>query len=279
VQTRAGLQTVAFVSDITARKQAENELLAITATLERRVEERTSALEEANEELTAFAYSVSHDLRAPLRAIDGYGLALLQDYPEGSVLDAEAVRFISRMRSGTKRMGQLIEDLLNLSRVSRAPMERTAVDMSALARVVAEDLQATQPERQVEWVIAPGMHAFADGKLLRIVLENLIGNAWKFTSRTAEPAIEVSFGKQNDTCTYRVRDNGAGFDAEYQDKLFTPFQRLHRESEFPGTGIGLATVGRIVHRHGGRVWAEGERGKGATFFFTLGEDDGSANRS
>lgn len=275
IETRAGLQTVAFVSDITARKQAENELRALTATLEARVEERTSALEEANQELTAFAYSVSHDLRAPLRAVDGYGLALLEDYPDGSLLDAEAVRLISRMRAGTKRMAQLIEDLLNLSRVSRAPMERSRVDVSGLAGQVADDLSATEPGREVEWRILPAMYAYGDGKLLRILLENLMGNAWKFTSRTARPAIEVSAAKDGGAWTYFVRDNGAGFNPDYREKLFTPFQRLHRESEFPGTGIGLATASRIVHRHGGRIWAEGEPDKGATIFFTLGESDGS----
>jgi PAS domain S-box-containing protein len=263
--------------DLTERKHAEEALREsearyriLSATLERRVEERTQELALANEELTAFAYSVSHDLRAPLRAVDGYGQVLLEDYGEGTSLDREAVRLIGRMKAGTKRMAQLIEDLLNLSRVSRAPLQRSLVNLSTLTRLIGENLHAAEPERKVEWHVSPDLRASGDPQLVRILLENLLGNAWKFTSKVEHACIELGMFDESGNQTFFVRDNGAGFNPEYQDKLFTPFQRLHRESDFPGTGIGLATVARIVHRHGGRSWAEGEPGRGATFYFTLG---------
>lgn len=237
--------------------------------------ERTAQLKAANDELEAFAYSVSHDLRAPLRSIDGFSQALLDDY--GARLDGEGQEFLRRVRAASQRMGQLIDDLLSLSRITRGEMMQRPVDLSAMAGEVAQDLQASDPRRQVEVVVQAGVVAEGDPRLLRVVLENLLGNAWKFTGRCDRPRIEFGCqspgGERHPDATsgavFFVRDNGAGFDPAYADKLFGVFQRLHRADEYPGTGIGLATVQRIVHRHGGRVWARGEVGKGASFFFTL----------
>jgi light-regulated signal transduction histidine kinase (bacteriophytochrome) len=231
------------------------------------VRERTAQLETAMRELETFSYSVSHDLRAPLRAIDGFGQALVEDFPEQ--LPADAKRYLSRIRTSTQHMAQLIEDLLNLARVSRGTLERRTVDLSQTARQVVGELQQHEPGRAVEVAVWEGMSAEADPHLLRVVLENLIGNAWKFTSKAAKPHIEIGALKDGGRATFFVRDNGAGFDMAYADKLFGAFQRLHSASEYAGTGIGLATVQRIVQRHGGRIWAEGEVGKGAVFFFTL----------
>jgi len=210
---------------------------------------------------------VSHDLRAPLRAIDGFGQALLEDFPEH--LPDEAKRYLSRIRASTQHMGQLIEDLLKLARVSRGPLERRAVDLGQVAQQVVSELQQREPGRAVEVSVWDGMLAEADPHLLRVAFENLIGNAWKFTSKSAKPRIEIGALKDHGRTTYFVRDNGAGFEMAYADKLFGAFQRLHSATEYAGTGIGLATVQRIVHRHGGRIWAEAEIGKGAVFFFTL----------
>lgn len=223
-------------------------------------------LERKNRELEAFSYSVSHDLRAPLRAIDGFSLALIEDC--GDQLDQSAHRYLERVRNAAQRMGQLIDDMLQLSRVTRQELRRQEVDVSALARETAEALQQQHPEHAVAMRIEPGLTAEADPRLLRIVLENLIGNAWKFTRRAESPVIELG-ARAGEDGVFFVRDNGAGFDAARADKLFTPFQRFHSEADFPGTGIGLATIHRVVDRHGGRVWAESEVGKGATFFFTL----------
>jgi light-regulated signal transduction histidine kinase (bacteriophytochrome) len=242
--------------DITERKQAEQEILL-----------RTAELEAANKELEAFSYSVSHDLRAPLRAIDGFSQALLEDY--GGRLDATGQDYLRRVRSATQRMGVLIDDLLNLSRVARAEMRREPVDMSQMAKTIAADLRSAQPERQVDIAISPRLQAEGDSRLMRVVLENLIGNAWKFTSKRESAQIEFGATQSNGTKAFFVRDNGAGFDQAHADRLFGAFQRLHGMNEFPGTGIGLATVQRIIHRHGGRVWAEGEVNKGATIYFTL----------
>src|SRR5450759_1440176 len=265
---------LAMISDISARKQAEDarreaerELAEMNVDLERRVLERTLELEAANKELEAFSYSASHDLRAPLRALDGFSLALLEDY--GEQLDDTGRDYLARLRAAAQRMGQLIDDLLMLSRVTRREMVREKVDLSALARDILADLRQAEPERAVDAAVADGLVANGDPALLRIVLQNLLANAWKFTSREPEAQVEVGVDRRDGVAAYYVRDDGAGFDATYVDKLFTPFQRLHTAAEFPGTGIGLATVKRIVRRHGGTVWAEGAVDSGATIYFTL----------
>jgi signal transduction histidine kinase len=224
-------------------------------------------LERKNRELEAFSYSVSHDLRAPLRSIDGFSQVLLED--QFDRLDADGQRHLQQVRKSAQRMGELIDDLLELSRVGRAELHRAEVDLSALAREVASELQRREPERALELVIQPGLHADADARLLRIVFENLLGNAWKFTRKVPSARIEVGRAGNGAGAALFVRDNGAGFAMSYADKLFRPFQRLHTEAEFPGTGIGLATIQRIIDRHGGRAWAEGEVGRGAAFYFTL----------
>jgi PAS domain S-box-containing protein len=236
--------------------------------LEERVAERTAQLESANRELEAFAYSVSHDLRAPLRALDGFSLAVLEDH--GDRLDEESRDHLQRVRAAAQRMGLLIDDLLELSRVARLEMEPERVDLSALAAEVGAELAAEAPERDLEFVVAAGAVAHGDPRLLRIVMSNLVGNAVKFTARRDHGRIEFGEMDEDGHAVYFVRDNGAGFDQTYADRLFAPFQRLHAAEEFPGTGIGLATVQRIVHRHGGTVRAEGDVEKGATFYFTLG---------
>jgi light-regulated signal transduction histidine kinase (bacteriophytochrome) len=235
----------------------------------RTLAERASRdLEEANRELEAFSYSVSHDLRAPLRSIEGFSQILLEDY--GDKLDEEGEDYLGRVRAASRRMAFLIDDLLDLSRVSRRPLRRELVDLSTQTREIAAELGKSQPEREAEFVIADGLTANGDARLLRLALENLLGNAWKFTSREEKARIEFgSTTLEGRERVYFVRDNGMGFDEAYAGKLFGAFQRLHGPEEFEGTGIGLATVQRIVRRHGGRVWAEGEVGQGATFFFTL----------
>lgn len=229
-------------------------------------------LERKNRELEAFSYSVSHDLRAPLRSIDGFSQLLLTDC--SAALDETGRDYLQRVLRSTKRMGQLIDDLLVLARVSRAELRKTRVDISALARSVVDDIRRGESERDVLVEIEDGLSADADGQLLRVVLENLLGNAWKFTTKASNPRIAVGCIEREGQRAFFVRDNGAGFNMDYAQKLFAPFQRLHSELEFPGTGIGLATVYRIVDRHGGRITAEGEVGKGATLSFTLA----SANR-
>lgn len=224
-------------------------------------------LEQANKELEAFSYSVSHDLRAPLRAIDGFSLALLQDHARS--LDATGKDYLQRVRLATQRMGQLIDDLLNLSRVTRAEMHHETLNLSDLVDHVVSDLRKAHPDRNVQMTVEKGMRVVGDARLLQIAIENLLSNAWKFTSRRPKAEIRVGNTLQNGEKAYFVKDNGAGFDIAYAHKLFGTFQRLHTEKEYPGTGIGLATVRRIIHRHGGRIWAEGEVGKGATFYFTL----------
>lgn len=217
--------------------------------------------------MEAFSYSVSHDLRAPLRAIHGFS-HILHEQCAGQI-DEQGKDILRRVSAAAKKMGQLIEDLLKLSRLSRQEMQRGPVDLSALAREVAEELKGEAPERKAEWVIAPQVAAQGDRGLLRILLQNLIGSAWKCGS--GRDALRIEFGvvEKKGRSVYFVLDNGAGFDMAYADRLFRAFQRLHSATEFPGTGIGLATVARIVHRHGGEVWAEGRVGKGAAFYFTL----------
>ncbi len=235
--------------------------------LEDRVAERTAELAAVNKELKTFAYSASHDLRAPLRSIAGFSQALLEDYADK--LDAEGLDYLHRVQAAAQRMGQLIDDLLKLSRVTRAEMRRETVDLSQMARTIAEELRKAQPERQVEFVIAEGLIAHGDAHLLQVALANLLDNAWKFTSKKPHARIEFGSTQHGGERVYFVRDNGAGFDMAYVGKLFGAFQRLHSTAEFEGTGVGLATVQRIIHRHGGRVWAEGAVKQGATFYFTL----------
>ena len=245
-------------------------ILAVRASKD--LEDANRELEGTNRELEAFSYSVSHDLRAPLRTIDGFSQILQEDY-EGE-LDDEGMDYLGRVRAASRHMATLIDDLLDLSRVGRRPLRREPVDLSRLAAGIVEELKESQPGREVEFVTEEKIMAWGDVSLLKVALENLLGNAWKFTANEKEARIE--FGADRDpgpgflAPVYYVRDNGAGFDQAYADKLFGAFQRLHGQDEFEGTGIGLATVARIVHRHGGRVWAEGSVGEGATFYFTLG---------
>jgi signal transduction histidine kinase len=233
-----------------------------------RLKRVSDLLDLANKELEAFSYSVSHDLRAPLRGIDGFSQALLED--SADKLDAEGKDHLRRIRGATQRMADLIDALLSLSRVTRSELHRTSLDFSALARAIAAELQQRDPERQAEWGIQDGLAVVGDPRLLRAVLENLLGNAWKFTAARAPARIEFGIWPGSDgRPTYYIRDNGAGFDMAYKDKLFGAFQRLHTQAEYRGAGIGLATVQRIIHRHGGRIWAEGAPDQGATFYFTL----------
>ena len=261
------LRLFAVIQDVTERRQAEDEVRRLNSELDHRVTIRTAQLEATNKELEAFCYSVSHDLRAPLRNIVGFSQALLQDY--GGNLDDQGKEYLNRACAAGQRMTRLIEDLLHLSRVGRSEMTRAKVDLSAMVQAVAGELQKGEPSRGVQWKIASGVAAQGDSRLLRIAFENLLGNAWKFTSKREQAIVEFGQHTKDGEAVFFVRDNGAGFDMTYADKLFGVFQRLHPVTEFPGTGIGLATVQRIIIRHGGRIWAESEVGKGATFYFTL----------
>lgn len=247
---------LAAVHDVTEKRRVEGALRK--AMLE---------AEAANHELESFSYSVAHDLRSPLRSIDGFSLALVEDY--GDKLDDEGRAMLARVRAAAGRMAQLIDDLLGLSRVTRAELRRERVDLSALAEEVVARLRASEPERRVEVKIEAGLDVSGDAALLRIALENLLANAWKFSAKRPVAHIAVEARAHGAERAYLVRDDGAGFDMAYANKLFGAFQRLHKQSEFDGTGIGLATVSRIVRRHGGRVWAEGQVDQGATFYFTL----------
>ena len=244
------------------RLRVENEAL------QQRLRERSLELEAANRELESFAFSVSHDLRAPLRTIDGFTGLLVESL--GPQASAEALEYAATVKGGVARMNNLIDDLLRLARTSQTELCRERVDLSACAREIAEQLQGTAPGRAAEWVIAPDLFADADPGLVRVLLENLLSNAWKYSGKVARARIELGLEPRAEGApAFFVRDNGAGFDMRSASRLFSPFRRLHSEREFPGTGVGLATVERIVRRHGGRIWAEAEPGRGATFRFTL----------
>jgi len=276
-----GTLTDAFNQMLGHIEEQDRELRRHATDLEQRVEARTHELSErnetlrrnaaellaANQELDAFAYSVSHDLRAPLRSIDGFSQILLEDY--GAQLDEAGQDSLRRVRTASQRMATLIDDLLKLARVTRVEMRTERVDLSAMAQDIVADLQRTDSARHVECTIAPGLEARADPPLVRVVLDNLLRNSWKYTAKQPRPRVEFGSTDANGGRAFMVRDNGAGFDMKYMDKLFGVFQRLHSASEFEGTGVGLATVRRIITRHGGRIWAEGAVDQGATFYFTL----------
>jgi PAS domain S-box-containing protein len=259
---------VGTVADVTVQVEAEERRQRSEQELERRVAERTRELTASNRELEAFSYSVSHDLRAPLRSIDGFALALIDDH--GAALPPEAQHYLEIVRSESQRMGQIIDDLLGLARITRSPLTHVEVDVSELAHGIVEGLRRRHPKRDVAVTVQAGMTGVADAKLLRIALENLIGNAWKFTGQVTAPRIEVgSEGTEDGRTTFFIRDNGAGFEVAQAGNLFQPFQRLHAGGEFEGHGIGLATVHRIIKRHGGSIWAESCPGRGAVFRWTL----------
>lgn len=258
--------SLTVIVDLTQRKRAEQEILRLNADLEQRVRQRTAQIEAINKELEAFCYSVSHDLRAPLRSIRGFSEVLLERYAGN--LDPQGQEFLRRACQSSVQMDGLIEDLLKLSRVSRSEIQWQTCDLSRLADSILENLRVNNPERAVECRVARNLRARGDEGLLRIVLENLLQNAWKFTGKQPRPRIEFDITTDPQR-PFFIRDNGAGFDMNHVDRLFGVFQRLHSANEFPGTGIGLATVQRIINRHGGRTWAEGAQNQGATFYFTL----------
>jgi PAS domain S-box-containing protein len=254
-------------TDITDRKRAEEQVRQLNADLEVRVAERTAELEASTRELDAFSYSVSHDLRAPLRSLHGFSQAILDDYADK--LDDVGRDYLDRLQTNVKRMGHMIDDLLNLSRATRADLARESVDLSGMAREIMAELSAADPDRTVKSVVRDDLTAPGDRALLRMVLQNLLANAWKFSAKRPIATIEVGRLCRDGELVFFVRDDGAGFDPRYASKLFVAFQRLHPTAEFEGSGIGLAIVQRIVRRHGGRVFAESEPGQGATFYFTV----------
>ena len=259
----------ATARDITERKQAEDEIRLFNVELEQRVHARTAQLELTNKELESFAYSISHDLRTPLRAIEGYSHILLEDF--GQNLDEEGQQYLIRIRANVKHMANLIDDLLRLSRVTRGELDIDSVDLSLLAGEVVNDLKGKQPGRKVNVIIPAGLIVRADENLMRIVLFDLIGNAWKYTGKCMDACIEMGMTSMDGKQVYYVKDNGIGFDMAFVGQLFKPFQRLHSVKDFEGTGIGLAMVQRIIQRHGGQIWAQSEVEKGTTFYFTLGK--------
>jgi len=266
-ETDGVCRVVGVIWDVTERYLREREIRDLNATLERRVEERTADLQAAVAELESFSYSVAHDLRAPLRGIDGFSRILIEDY--GDRLDEDGRHHLQRIRAASQRLDRLIDNLLKLSRISQSPMERVPVNLGGMAKEVALALQEEQPQRAAEFAIERQLRAVGDPLLLRTLLENLLGNAWKYSSRKAQARIAFGATRVEGETVYFVRDNGDGFDMAHAARLFAPFQRLHGADEFAGTGVGLASVARTVARHGGRVWAEAAKGEGATFFFTL----------
>jgi light-regulated signal transduction histidine kinase (bacteriophytochrome) len=258
---------LAMIRDITERKQAQKEIHQLNSELEQRVIERTAQLEAANKELEAFSYSVSHDLRAPLRAVDGFSQAVLEDY--GPLLPEACREDLQTIRKGAQKMGQLIDDLLTFSRLSRLPLSKSAVDTGKLVRSVLGELNYIQKNRQIDVSIADLPPCQADPALLKQVWLNLLSNALKYTGKRKEALVEIGCVQAKGQNVYFVRDNGTGFDMKYAHKLFGVFQRLHRAEDYEGTGVGLAIVQRIIHRHGGRVWAESTVNGGATFYFTM----------
>jgi light-regulated signal transduction histidine kinase (bacteriophytochrome) len=259
-----------------ALSDSDAEIRRMNAELERRVAQRTEQLEATNRELEAFAYAVSHDLRAPLRSMSGFS-QLLQELPAGQ-LDDKSKHYLQRIHEASKRMSSLIEDLLSLSRINRSELTPRPVDLTQLASDTAAVVRERYPNREVALHIEPGMTTFGDARLLRIALENLLDNAWKYTAHTEGARVDVGSQLESNMRTYFVRDNGVGFDMAYSGKLFGPFQRLHAESQYPGTGIGLVTVQRILARHGGRIWAEAAPNQGATFYFTI-PDSGTSTHA
>lgn len=254
-------------SSLTKLLASQEEVQRMNAELERRVLERTRQMEAINRELESFAYAVSHDLRAPLRSMSGFSQILRESAPES--LDEKSLHYLQRIHDASQRMSALIDDLLSLSRISRSELSPRPVDLSLLASEAATTIADRYQGRNVELHIAPSMSVYGDPRLLRIALDNLLDNAWKYTSRAKQARVEVGTRTEGDETIYFVRDNGVGFDMTYADKLFGPFQRLHADADFPGTGIGLVTVQRILTRHGGRIWVEAAPERGATFFFTL----------
>lgn len=262
--------------DITDRKKAEGEVIKLNEELEQRVRERTVQLEALNKELESFAYSISHDFRAPLRALDGFSASLQANYDEH--LDDQGRHYLNRIRNAAIYMSNLVDDLLALSRITRSEFKKQQVDLSKLATEIFAALQEAEPQREVRCIrfkIAPDLHACGDVSLLQAALQNLLENAWKFSSKEEQAEIEVGRKSEDGEEVFFVRDNGVGFNMAYAKNLFGAYQRLHTVGEFPGTGIGLSIVQRIINRHGGRIWAESEVGKGATFYFTLALEDGS----